>query len=45
MPDTHVLVESFGQDRVADYDAIVIGAGISGIFMALIPLSVDTVPT
>jgi len=33
MPDTHVLVESQVQDHVAHYDAIVIGAGISGIFM------------
>ncbi len=33
MPDTHVLVERQNQDQVAHYDAIVIGAGISGIFM------------
>lgn len=33
MPDTHVLAERPGQDQVAEYDAIVIGAGISGIFM------------
>ena len=33
MPDTHALAERSGQDRVAEYDAIVIGAGISGIFM------------
>jgi cation diffusion facilitator CzcD-associated flavoprotein CzcO len=33
MPDTNVLAEHPGRDQVADYDAIVIGAGISGIFM------------
>ena len=33
MPDTHILAERPGQDQVAQYDAIVIGAGISGMFM------------
>jgi glycine/D-amino acid oxidase-like deaminating enzyme len=33
MPDTHVLVERQAQDEIATYDAIVIGAGISGMFM------------
>ncbi|HEY0425755.1 MAG TPA: NAD(P)/FAD-dependent oxidoreductase, partial [Rhodopila sp.] len=33
MPDTHVLAERTAQDQVATYDAIVIGAGISGMFM------------
>ena len=33
MPDTHVLAERPAQDQVATYDAIVIGAGISGMFM------------
>ena len=33
MPDTHVLAERPGQDQIATYDAIVIGAGISGMFM------------
>jgi cation diffusion facilitator CzcD-associated flavoprotein CzcO len=33
MPDTHVLTERPTQDQVATYDAIVIGAGISGMFM------------
>jgi cation diffusion facilitator CzcD-associated flavoprotein CzcO len=33
MPDTQILAERPGHDQVADYDAIVIGAGISGIFM------------
>ena len=33
MPDTNVMAERPGQDRAADYDAIVIGGGISGMFM------------
>src|SRR5712675_3474417 len=37
MPDTHALVErpseSQGQGQLAVYDAIVIGAGISGLYM------------
>ncbi len=33
MPDTHVLAERPGQDQVVRYDAIAIGAGISGMFM------------
>ncbi len=33
MPDTQVLAERPALDQVAEYDAIVIGAGISGIFM------------
>src|ERR1700760_1504289 len=33
MPDTHVLAEHLSRGQLADYDAIVIGAGISGIFM------------
>jgi cation diffusion facilitator CzcD-associated flavoprotein CzcO len=33
MPDTYVLVERSAQDEIASYDAIVIGAGISGMFM------------
>ena len=37
MPDTHVLAErpkeSRGQGQLAVYDAIVIGAGISGMYM------------
>ncbi len=33
MPDTQVLAERPDQYQVASYDAIVIGAGISGIFM------------
>jgi cation diffusion facilitator CzcD-associated flavoprotein CzcO len=33
MPDTHVVAERPAQDAVARYDAIVIGAGISGMFM------------
>ena len=33
MPDTHVLAERPAQDQIATYDAIVIGAGISGMFM------------
>jgi cation diffusion facilitator CzcD-associated flavoprotein CzcO len=33
MPDTQVLAERHAGDQVAEYDAIVIGAGISGMFM------------
>ena len=33
MPDTNVLAEPSSQGQVAEYDAIVIGAGISGMFM------------
>ena len=33
MPDTNVQAERPVSDRVASYDAIVIGAGISGMFM------------
>ena len=33
MPDTQVLAERQDQGQVATYDAIVIGAGISGMFM------------
>ena len=33
MPDTHVPTERSAQDEIATYDAIVIGAGISGMFM------------
>src|SRR6516165_7133971 len=33
MPDTHVLAEHSSQSQLAVYDAIVIGAGISGLFM------------
>jgi cation diffusion facilitator CzcD-associated flavoprotein CzcO len=33
MPDAYVLTEQPGQDQIASYDAIVIGAGISGMFM------------
>src|SRR5580692_2843398 len=33
MPDMQVQAESPGRDRIASYDAIVIGAGISGMFM------------
>jgi cation diffusion facilitator CzcD-associated flavoprotein CzcO len=33
MPDTNVLAERPAQDQIATYDAIVIGAGISGMFM------------
>ena len=33
MPDTQILAERQAQDQVAEYDAIVIGAGISGMFM------------
>ncbi len=33
MPDTQILAQRPDQDRVAQYDAIVIGAGISGMFM------------
>src|ERR1700747_3552747 len=33
MPDTHVLAEHSRQGQLAVYDAIVIGAGISGLYM------------
>jgi cation diffusion facilitator CzcD-associated flavoprotein CzcO len=33
MPDTQILAQRPDQDQVAQYDAIVIGAGISGMFM------------
>jgi cation diffusion facilitator CzcD-associated flavoprotein CzcO len=33
MPDTHALVERPSQDQLAVYDAIVVGAGISGMYM------------
>src|SRR5258708_20375118 len=33
MPDTNVLAERPGEQRIAEYDGIVIGAGISGIYM------------
>jgi cation diffusion facilitator CzcD-associated flavoprotein CzcO len=33
MPDTHALAERPSQGQLAVYDAIVIGAGISGIYM------------
>ena len=33
LPDTQILAENPGQGQVADYDAIVIGAGISGMCM------------
>jgi len=33
MPDTQILAERAAQDQVAEYDAVVIGAGISGMFM------------
>ena len=33
MPDTQVVAERPTQNQVAEYDAIVIGAGISGMFM------------
>ena len=33
MPDTQVLSNPQGGDHVAEYDAIIIGAGISGMFM------------
>ena len=33
MPDTHVMADRQTRDRVVDYDAIIIGAGISGMFM------------
>ena len=33
MPDTHVLAEHSSQGQLAAYDAIVIGAGISGLYM------------
>src|SRR5947207_11501793 len=33
MPDTHALMEHPSQGQLAVYDAIVIGAGISGMYM------------
>jgi cation diffusion facilitator CzcD-associated flavoprotein CzcO len=33
MPDTLLATEQFAENQVAEYDAIVIGAGISGMFM------------
>jgi cation diffusion facilitator CzcD-associated flavoprotein CzcO len=33
MPDTHVLEERPSQNQLAVYDAIVIGVGISGMYM------------
>ena len=33
MPDTHALMERPSQGQLAVYDAIVIGAGISGMYM------------
>jgi cation diffusion facilitator CzcD-associated flavoprotein CzcO len=33
MPDTHVLAERSSQGQLAVYGAIVIGAGISGMYM------------
>jgi cation diffusion facilitator CzcD-associated flavoprotein CzcO len=33
MPDTQVLADRPDHDQIAEYDAIVIGAGISGMFM------------
>jgi flavin-dependent dehydrogenase len=33
MPDTHALAERPSQGQLAVYDAIVIGAGISGMYM------------
>jgi cation diffusion facilitator CzcD-associated flavoprotein CzcO len=33
MPDTHALAEHPSQGQLAVYDAIVIGAGISGLYM------------
>ncbi len=33
MPDTLIVAEPLVQEEVAEYDAIVIGAGISGMFM------------
>ena len=33
MPDTHALAERPSQGHLAVYDAIVIGAGISGLYM------------
>ena len=33
MPDRQMVAEQPDQDQVEEYDAIVIGAGISGIFM------------
>jgi hypothetical protein len=33
MPDTHALVDRPSHGQLAVYDAIVIGAGISGLYM------------
>src|SRR5260370_3251796 len=33
MPDTLIMTERSVRDQVAEYDAIVIGAGISGMYM------------
>jgi cation diffusion facilitator CzcD-associated flavoprotein CzcO len=33
MPDTLIMPERSVRDQVAEYDAIVIGAGISGMYM------------
>jgi cation diffusion facilitator CzcD-associated flavoprotein CzcO len=33
MPETQMIAEQPTQDQIAEYDAIIIGAGISGIFM------------
>ena len=33
MPDSHAFPERPSQDQLAVYDAIVIGAGISGMYM------------
>jgi len=33
MPDTHAWAEHSSQGQLAVYDAIVIGAGISGLYM------------
>jgi cation diffusion facilitator CzcD-associated flavoprotein CzcO len=33
MPDTHALAEHSSPGQLAVYDAIVIGAGISGLYM------------
>jgi glycine/D-amino acid oxidase-like deaminating enzyme len=33
MPDTNILAERPAKDQVSTYDAIIIGGGISGMFM------------
>jgi cation diffusion facilitator CzcD-associated flavoprotein CzcO len=33
MPDTNVLAERQAKDQASTYDAIIIGGGISGMFM------------